>query len=427
VVLAALVVGLVVASAFIFVAMRLSTQTAAPNAVERTPVPAFRVEENRDPVSSESEVEGHRDLRFENSADKSVTVRLEATDCACAHVEVYLAPQEWKALDLEEIHKRAADPSLAWQTLAPGKAAFTVPPQSVGVLRLTWKTEVVGEHTFWADFFVDDGEDRGRRRIEVPVNLLEIVRLRSEDQVYRKELDLGTLNPGEERTARFICYSETRDRFGLTPAPLTPDPCISYSTPQALSRAELQALSDKVGSPVKSGYHVQVVVREHAGDRRLDIGPFRRRVVWKTDVIPDHRVSSYLNGTARGEVSLVAPEDKPYLDLGAILPTAPQPEVFTLQSPDTRIRLSVDEERSLSFLRVELLDGSEGKSTREGKSWRVRVALRTDSLFRGTFPNPDQPGVESAAVCSIAFRITRAGSASARRVLVPVRGTVRNY
>jgi hypothetical protein len=433
VVLALIAIGLVLASAAVVVTLRLYPRKPAPDAVERIPVPAFLIEDNKDPMMGESEVEGHRDLRFENSSEKPVSVRLEATDCECAYVQIYLAPQEWKALDLQEIHKRAADPSLPWQSVAPLGAAITVPPQSVGLFRLTWKTNVVGTRIFWADFLLDDGEDRGRRRVEVPVNLVEIVRLRPEDRGNEKEFDLDSLKPGEERTARFVCYSVTRDRFALTPSPVAEDSCINYGPPHALSRAELQGLSDKIGSPVKSGYRVSVTVREHAGERRLDIGPFHRRVAWKTDVIPDHRVTTFLNGTVRGEVSLAAPEDKPFVDLGTILPTEKWSEVFTLQSPDPRIQLSVDEERTLAFLRVELLDGRGGETTRDGKSWRVRLTFRSDSLFRGPFPHVDRPGFDSAVVCSIVFRIKRAGKESnvadqsARRVLIPVRGNVRAY
>lgn len=308
-----------------------------------------------------------------------------------------------------------------------------LPPRRQGLLRMTWKTKSVGNHVFWADLFLAEADERGRRRIEVPVQLIEAVHLGPEDNPSGKEIDIGRFDSGEERTARFLGYSLTRDKFTLAPAPAVEDPCLAYGSPQPLRREELHALSEKIGTTVRSGYRLTVTVKEHVGDRRLDIGPFHRRVVWKSDAFPDHRVGSHINGTVRGEVSLASPENRELVDLGTIAPEAPQPVVFTLHSHDPRLRLAVDKERSLSFLRAELLDGEDGKMVGKEKTWRVRVVFRTDSLFRGVFPNAQRRGVDSAAVCSIVFRIPHAETAGAsakqseRRLLVPVRGTVKSF
>jgi hypothetical protein len=406
---------------------------SSADSTPRLAVASLWIEENTDPQRAESEEEGHRDLRFENRADDPTTVRLLETDCQCAHVLIGMAPQTWRELSPEEIHKRADDSALVWHTLQPGGKELTLPPRSHGLVRMTWNTKTVGDHVFWADLFVAEGDDRGPRRIEVPVQLVEIVRLHAEDDPNGKEIDVGPLDAGEKGRANFVACSLTRDRFTLVPAPAVEDPCLVYGSPQALSRGELRALSDKTGSTLRSGYRLTVTMKEHAGDRRLDLGPFHRRVVWKTNVSSDHRLSSFVNGTVRGEVSLVSPEDKPFIDLGTIRPTAPQSVIFTLRSRDPRIRLTVDEERSLSLLCVELLDGEDGKTEQNGKTWRVRVAFRKDALFRGFFPDEARPGFDSAPVCSIVFRISRSGTAGApaeqppRRLLIPVRGTVRNY
>jgi hypothetical protein len=93
----------------------------------------------------------------------------------------------------------------------------------------------------------------------------------------------------------------------------------------------------------------------------------------------------------------------------------------------------VDEEATLSFLRVELLDGQEGKATGSGKTWRVRLRFRTDSLFRGDFPNPGRQDYNAAVLCCVVFRVSEAESGAvadsltARRLLVPVRGTVKSF
>jgi hypothetical protein len=397
----------------------------------RLAVPSLWIEENTEPEKAESEMEGRRDLHFENRADRPITARLLATDCECANIFIGIAPETWRQLAPDEIRKRADDPALAWHTLPSGSKEVTLPAGSHGLLRMTWKTKAVGDHVFWADLLLSEGEERGRRRIEVPVQLIEIVRLVPEDKPKGKELEVGPLNAGEERTARFLGYSLTRDKFTIAPAPAVEDPCLVYGSSQPLSREELRTLSEKTGTNVRSGYRLTVTVREHAGNRRLDIGPFHRRVVWRTDALPDHRVSSHINGTVFGDVSLASPEDKTFVDLGTISPEAPLPVVFTLTSRDPRMRLVVDEERSLSLLRIELLDGEDGTTVENGKTWRVRVVFRTDSLFRGVFPNSERPGFDSAAVCSIVLRISHDGTAgsrskqSERRLLIPVRGTVK--
>ena len=411
----------------------LRARRPSANSIGHVAVPTLRIEENTDPVKAESEVEGRRDLRFENRADKPVTARLLATDCECAHILIGIAPETWHELSTEELHKRADDPALAWHTLQPLGKELMLPPRSQGLLRMTWKTKSVGDHVFWADLLLAEADERGRRRIEVPVQLIEAVRLGPEDNPSGKEIDVGRFDSGEERTARFLGYSLTCDKFTLAPAPAVDDPCLVYGSPQPLSREELRTLSEKIGTSVRSGYRLAVTVREREGDRRLDIGPFHRRVVWKGDAFPDHRVGCHINGTVRGEVSLASPEDKSFVDLGLIAPAAPQPVEFTLHSRDPRMRLAVDEERSLSFLRAELLDGEDGKTVKDGKTWRVRVVFRTDSLFRGVFPNAERPGFDSSAVCSIVFRISHAGTAGApaeqseRRLLIPVRGTVKSF
>jgi hypothetical protein len=433
-----------------FVTLALSARRPAADSTPRPAVPSFVIEEEQDPVRAEAEVEGHRDLRFRNRGDRPVTVRLEETDCGCAHVLAWVAPEAWGGLGPQEFLKRAEELPPAWQTLEQGGKGFTAPPAAEGLLRLQWTTPSVGDHRFWARLGLDDGQDRGSRQVEVPVHLVALVRLRPEDGPDGGEVDVGRLNAGGERTARLLCYSQTRDKFTLLPAPPGNDPCVSYGTPQPLTREEMQALSGKVGTAVRAGYRVTVTVREQAGDNRLDMGPFRRRVVWKTDVIPGHQVSTHVNGTVRGEVWLAAPLTLPSppggegrvrgedesVDLGLVLPTDPKPLIFTLHSSDPQLRLTLDGESTVEFLKVELLGPGEERDNlvkegadAGGKSWRVRVLFRTDSLFRGPFPNPARPGYDSAGLCSVVFFVSRQGEAGQppRRLFVPVRGTVRGF
>jgi hypothetical protein len=392
-------------------------------------VALLAVEENKEPVKVESGIEGHRDLPFRNRVDRPVSIRLEATDCDCAKVLIGVAPESCHELDAAELRKRATDSALAWQAVEKGGESFTLPPRAVGLLRMKWKTKGEGDHLFWASFWVEDGQSRGHQRVEVPTHFIEPVRVRVDGQFEKREIDVGTLKAGEERTVPFLCCSPTRDKFTLTSAPPRDDPFVTYGKPQPLTPEELQTLAEKTGAAVRAGYRVSVTVREKADDSRLDMGPFRRRIDWTTDIFPGHEVSTYVNGTVQGEVTLADSKGRTFIDLGTASAEALKPVTFTLESRDPQLRLAVDEEKTLDFLTVELLDGKEGKAAKAGKTWRVRIAFRTDSLFRGKFPNPDRRGYDSPGVCSAVFVVSRQGSAASpvRRLFVPVRGNVRPF
>jgi hypothetical protein len=386
------------------------------------------VEENKDRVRTESGIEGQRDLWYRNRTDKPVSIRLAQKDCDCAHVLVCVAPESWKEQDAEGLHRKAADPALAWHALEEGGEGITVPPGAAGLVRMTWKATVVGKHDFWVHLRLEHGEETGRQRLEVPVHFVEPVTVWAEDNLSSREADVGPLKAGEERTARLLCCSATRDRFTLTPVP-TGDPLVGLGSPQPLTPEELRSLSGQAGTAVRVGYRVAVTVRERADDARLDIGPFRRQVALRTDVFPGHEVRTYVTGTVRGEVWLASARDKDYVDLGSISTDAPKPVEFTVAGHDPGLELTVDAKKTLDFLRAELLDGKEGKTAGDGRQWRVRVLFRKDSLFRGEFPRPLQPRYDSAVACSVVFLVGGRGPAGApvRRLYVPVRGTVKAF
>jgi hypothetical protein len=170
---------------------------------------------------------------------------------------------------------------------------------------------------------------------------------------------------------------------------------------------------------------VTVTLREKVAKARLDLGPFRREVAWQSDAYPGDKVETEVTGTVRGEVQL-APAGTAGIDMGTISPSKPRTVDFTLESSDPDTQLTVDEEKSLRFLEVEMLDGKEGSAAGTGKRWRGRVVFRTDSLFRGLFPKPENRDYDSVEKCCLVFFITPKGQTSqpARRILVPIQGDV---
>ncbi|HEY7330358.1 MAG TPA: hypothetical protein VH592_22150 [Gemmataceae bacterium] len=393
------------------------------------PASALLIEEQREPVTTESGVEGHHDFRFLNQAYRPLTMRLDRTDCQCAHVQICVTPDEWKERDSQAFLNHASEAALTWQLLERGGPSFVIPARSEGLIRVVWKAIKVGASSIGIVLKVEGGGIESTQNLAALVNFVTPAFFCSADDPKVTEIDVGRMKPGDERTAHFLCYSTTRAKFTLTPVPST-DPCIAYGTPQALTPEEIQALSQKAGiADVRGGYHVKVTVREKSGDYRLDIGPFHRRIAFTTDVYPDHRVSTYVNGTVQGELSVAASDAKDSIDLGMIVPTEPRPTTFIVESRDPLIQLTVDEEKTLPFLKVELLDGKEGKTTDRGKRWQVRVEFLRDALFRGVFPDPSRAGYDSPDMSSVVFLVSRLGQPTTRerRFLVPVRGSVRSY
>jgi hypothetical protein len=426
---------LIIAATAYVVAVAVNNRLHSSDTQPEDPAAFLVLKENKDFVTTEAGVEGSRELAIQNQAERPLAISLESTDCTCVRAYLCLAPENRKGADAKEMPRRGSDLSLTWQELEKRGKSCTIPPKAHGILRLTWKTPIVGEHVFWANFLVEDGPNQGNRRVEVPVRLVESVSLRAEQDLTARMVDVGSMRDGQKCSASFVCFSQTRDEFSITAAPPQDDPHAEYAAPQTLASKELQALSEKLKLSVRAAYRVGVTIHEHVGKQRLDIGPFHRMVAWKIDVpadLPGHQLTAHVDGTVHGEVWLKTPEGKAFIDLGTIKPSDSKSVLVTLLSRDPQLSLTVDEEQTLNIVKVELLDGKVGTKSDTSKTWQVRVQFRWESFFRGPFPNPDRPGYESAALCSAVFRITRQGATSAkdqspRRLLVPIRGNVRSF
>jgi hypothetical protein len=392
--------------------------------------PPLRIEEVKDSVTTEHGFEGQIEFPFENLRANAVTVGIVLKDCQCARVQICLTPEEWKQLAPEELRKRGADPALKWETLEKDSQGFSVPARAAGLLRLGWNGKDFADQRYWARLWVDDQGNRLYQRFEVPVHVVQPVYIRSEEQLKRSQVDLGRMNSGEERTARFMCYSGTRAKFTIAAKSTPSDPCLTYQAPQPLTEAELQVLSQKTGITVLAGYRVEVVVHERVGDAQLDLGPFRRSAIWNTDLAAGHQVTGIVSGSVLGEVRFIEPKGKAFVDFGNISLTDPAPVTFTLESTDAKLDLTVDDKHTLDILAVELLDGESGKQVEGKKRWQVRVVFRKDSGFHGKFPTQNRAGYDTDVACSIVFQLSRrppsgdGNGSPVRRLYVPVRGVV---
>jgi hypothetical protein len=410
--------------------LRQPSDNRGGKATPRDDSPPLHFEPARDVMTTELSLEGQREFAFENLRENPLTVGIVFKECQCSRVQICLTPESWKKLDPQERQKRADDAALKWDTLEQDSQGFTVPARAAGLLRLAWKGKEVGDHRYAARFWIDDDGRRLNQTVEVPVHVVPPVYIRAENNRRRALVDVGVLKSGEERTARFLCFSTTRSSFSLTSAPPLPDTCLSYERAEPLTEGELKALDEQVGAPVRSGFRVEVKVHERVGDAQLDLGPFRRQVVWNTDVALGHQVSGIVAGSATGEVRLTGTNGKAFVDLGNVSPQNSAPVELTLESTDPQIELRLDEKHTLDILSVELVDGKSGKEAQEKKTWRIRVAFRKESAFHGKFPTQNRAGYDNDVACSVVFHVSRravpkdAAAVPLRRLYVPVHGVV---
>jgi hypothetical protein len=368
---------------------------------------------------------GYHPFRYKSKVDTPTLVGVNWKNCKCASVELCVAPDEWKALPEEELVKKADDSSLKWISLAQDGPGFSIPGKAIGWVRVGWKADKSGDERFKADLWLYEPDSGIGFPLEIGVSFVPAVRVRWEENQERPDAYVGRMGAGDQREAKFLIWSSTRDKFSLKPDPPRVDPCISYGEPTPLAQGELDELTRAHGRKALSGYRAVITVRERASDDQLDLGPIRRQVAWKSDAAKDP-ITAHVNGIVLGEVValLPGPGKDPRLDMESINPKRPRNFTIRLESDNSTVELAPDD-KTADFVNVELLDGKEGVADSTGrKTWRAKVSYRSESGFRGRFPDPERAGYES---CSVVFRITHAGARNEqpRRIKVPITGHVK--
>jgi hypothetical protein len=369
---------------------------------------------------------GYHPFRYKSRVDTPTLVGVNWKNCKCASVEICIAPDEWKALEEEQLAKKAEDPSLKWVPLAQDGTGFSIPGKAIGWVRVGWKADKSGEERFKADLWLHEPDSGIGFPLEVAVSFVPAVRVRWEEDQDRLDAYVGRMGAGDQRQAKFLVWSSTREKFSLKPDPPRVDPCINYGEPMPLAQGELEGLGQRHGRKALSGYRVVITVSERVGENQLDLGPVRRQVAWKAEGIKEP-ITAHVNGIILGEVVALLPNkpDDPRLDMGSINPERPPVVKIRLESDYSTVELAPDD-KTTDFVKVELLDGKEGVTdpSTGRKSWRANVSYRPESGFRGRFPDAERAGYES---CSVVFRITHAGAQNEqpRRIKVPITGHVK--
>src|SRR5262249_24997443 len=188
---------------------------------------------------------GHHDFAFRAEGDGPVRVWLTSTGCACTRVEL--------GID-------TAEGSTTWQALRREDAdGLTVPAQTSGAVRVSWRGEGVGPKRLTAELRTEPGGAEGTPiTLEVPVNFVPPVRVAPEESLEEPpdgEIKVGALEPGDIRTLHLIAWSSTRDEFSLKPkAPA--DPHVTCGPPERLGKAECARLERGHDTAVQCAYRV---------------------------------------------------------------------------------------------------------------------------------------------------------------------------
>jgi hypothetical protein len=372
------------------------------------------------------EVEWHQDARrsyrFENPKDGPVKVALEKRACKCTKVEIAVTDEPAGP----PAGKTDVDGGLTWNVLEPGGDWFTMPGRAGGVVRLTWNGTTLGAQRITAVLKTEaDGAAGVPCTLEVPVIFVRPLMAGLEAEMASPApssvAEVGEMRADEPRgqTARFVCWSATRDRFSLEGGP-TGHPCVTVGPPERLSDDEVARLRRAWNKSMRCAYRVEVTVRPRAdGGDRLSLGPFRFPFSLKSDAVGSDETAGYVSGVVRGEVTVGGPDDHDRLDFGSFPADEERTRVIDLTADGGFPDLEVDRQEMPRYLRVTLTAGPAGP----GRSWRLKAMFVPNGLV-GEFPADDRVIVlkgrteQPALVAGWAYEL----AAPPRRVNVPTVG-----
>jgi hypothetical protein len=421
---------------------RPTKATPSPAVPEALDPPLAFPRPNYPPGDYDHKSENDADFWYENTSGKPVELGGVTKTCVCTSVETLSwQPQTWRewlsagegdalaalaAPDAAGLLLPAAAGLLAArvekQVVHEDKVSTTVVPggdgktPQFGIVRLHWGAKNLGPRDLSATFGARPVGSTGRVDVTlgIPTVVVPPLMIRSDT------LDLGEINPGQVRTGEFVCYSTTRDHLPLKVVTREPsDPCLEFAA-VPLAGDELAAA---VGAPPKlppgvpkppgvplAGYKVRVTLREKAGDKQLDIGPFSRRLRLESDLDETLTPTVTVRATVRGEfrISGDTPADRDRISLGnfkadrdawVVVTVLGQPGVELEPAPE------IVPEDLRTALKAEL---TKTEPDGDRPQWRLKVTALGGKLF-GAIPS------STAVVLGI--------KGSPRKLRIPVQGT----
>jgi hypothetical protein len=388
---------------------------------------------------------GHYDFWFRNPNDSEVEVGLDVKSCKCTKIDVLTLTPEQEKRWAQELPAAAAAPvflgtggflnvigavaasvretdklfgrDAAWKGLEVEvgsdqlvKQLVPIPARASGAIRLHWAGKDVRSERFTAVLWAQargDPKTRGRNlRLDVALNLVPPILVDASNLKLPRDLQ-----PGEQCSTEFYCWSTTRAGFGLSAREEYGDPCFTFAcTP--LTGAEFQKVSQAFveEKPPRIGmlclYRVRVSVHERLPDgHQLDLGPFRRNLILTTDQ-DDHRTFAVqLEGMVRGEITVGAGEQKDRINFKSFAVSRGVDMAVPVESSEAGLRLAV-ESKNPDYLQVEL---NENTTIKDGLGhWQLKVTV--------------PPGQAAGPLPHDSAVVLKTQSQPPRRIRIPVLG-----
>ncbi|MFL5244713.1 MAG: hypothetical protein ACJ8FY_21635 [Gemmataceae bacterium] len=402
-------------------------------------------------VGTEIEVgePGAYDFWFQNTNDVPIEVSLKSKTCKCTEVDICLAgkgDEEWNdkatkavlascvptgamisvgsALFTSEGLDRLMDsrPPRQWKKLGGGEAdSYTVPPQSVGMVRMQWHQKQAATQMLKAEIYMKPQNGAGSSLdLSVPAIFVDPV------HIFPTDIPLGTISVGSAVSeGTLICWSSTRTQFTIRPA-ANDDPFFVCGEPTAMSDRDRCLLEQEKKTRIASAYRIPLSVREQAeveetinGKRQksivqMDLGPFKRAVGLVADIQATPIYFSVQGDVKDPDITVDQNSQDRIHDRVTFgsFPAADGARTSATIGAPARYQLAID--KLPSFLKADIaLDEQESSQAR--KSWKLRLEVLPGTVS-GIFPDPN-----SAELRDTAIYLKMQGSTS-RGIRIPVHG-----
>jgi hypothetical protein len=357
---------------------------------------------------------GHFDFHFLNSNPEPVEMGFQWKSCKCAKVEAMLVPAETHqahraksvaasaSLVVEPVGRilnllalavvvepalqagwrEIVDRASNWQTLmdndaqGPQERSMTVPAKTSGIVRMSWTGERLGPQRLvaklWVQWVGDPKSRGGDTSLEVPIVLVPPLRVQPDS------VTIPDLRPNQSHDFEFLCWSSTRPSYKIESVQEeSGSKCFRFST-QRLQGEELKKASETLNKQMPTRalcvYRVTGTAHERLPDgQQLDLGPFSRRILVKSDIGEVEPLAVKLKGTVRGEIRVGADENRDKVDLKSFEANQGTRAMVILESERLGFNLSI-KDKSPAFLDVQL-ERKPTQSGEVGQRWALRVTV----------------------------------------------------
>jgi hypothetical protein len=361
------------------------------------------------------------DFWLKNDNPTALPVGVFSKSCQCTHVELWIAPADWKDVpapaDREKAMKDLEATTHPTELMDRDNEPPAVPAGGVGVLRLRWKGDRPGPKDLAAVLWMGEKGSGPQQRFLIRTVFIGPLRVLA-------AIDLG--NQSQDKLpikASIPCWSSTRTEFPLH-AQVIQNRLSEESNPFTVEKPvpftdqDFAALrKDPNNGAVLAGYVVNVVLRKVSLDEKtpFDLGLFKHRIELKID--DDHKVEVVVRGSIEGDLSVVGADGAGPVHFPSFDRTEAVSQPVIVESEKEVASLKLDTNRTAAFLDVDFPARPEINGDR--KIWKLTVKWKPDSQAEGDFPRNEDGYRDSAVYIKPVYTQPRARPASLR---IPVNG-----